>query len=469
MSKPIALPELTHRWLQESLGAISEKTLNHYASIMESHVFPRFGDSVEISSEEIQSYFQEKKAQGFSDSSVNQTVRILQHILRYGASLGLCPEPKWGFALKKAARKREAVVLSPAEENQLASFLIDNPSPKNLCIFLILTSGVTVGEIMEVQWKHVSLLKNFFRVHVTRGPVTNKRHRTRQIPIDERQKIYLKKMARVPEAYLCTGREKQPKPHALGSYWHKLVEAQLVPDVSLTELRRTFVVHSLEHGLPIDQVAKQVGVRYDRFFRSTYFPLLLPATRARLEKEVLESRKIRETPAHIYKPEADAESTEYRKKIAARRQELKEELQSLEGNLAIIRTLRNSDGVQGASRNGLYSFIEKVLGEDKDGQYLVEYLRYNMRVEDMPLRKVTTSQAIHRRVTKGFEKLNTRLDQIYAVEGYDMLDLFHQLCAKIEEVAPAAPAKRGPKPKPSLESDFKKAMEALERINKQSE
>lgn len=224
MPSTATLPELSHRWLQESLGAISEKTLTHDAYIMEMHVFPRFGDSVEISSEDIKAYFQEKKAQGFSDSSVNQTVRILQHILQYGASLGLCPEPKWDFALKKAARKREAVVLSPAEENQLASYLIDNPSPKNLCIFLILTTGVTVGEIMEVQWKDVSLLKNCFRVHVTRGPITNKRHRTREIPIDERQKIYLKKIAREPEAYLYTGREKQPKP-SLESEFKRAMEA----------------------------------------------------------------------------------------------------------------------------------------------------------------------------------------------------------------------------------------------------
>jgi DNA repair exonuclease SbcCD nuclease subunit len=77
---------------------------------------------------------------------------------------------------------------------------------------------------MEVKWQDVSLLKNCFRVHVTRGPVTNKRHRTREIPIDERQKIYLKKIAREPEAYLYTGREKQPKP-SLESEFKRAMEA----------------------------------------------------------------------------------------------------------------------------------------------------------------------------------------------------------------------------------------------------
>ena len=82
----------------------------------------------------------------------------------------------------------------------------------------------------------------------------------------------------------------------------------------------------------------------------------------------------------------------------------------------------------------------------------------------MPLLKVTTVQAIRRRVTHGFEKLNKRLDEIYAVEGWDILRYYQFLCARILRAAPPAPRKTGPKPKPSLQSDFKMAVEALDRI-----
>ena len=159
-----------------------------------------------------------------------------------------------------------------------------------------------------------------------------------------------------------------------------------------------------------------------------------------------------------------ARAPSYRLKLEKRRQELKDELEALEGDLAIIRSLRNSDCVQGANRQGLYSFIEKVLGDDKDGQYLIEYLRCNMRVAEMPLLKVTTVQAIRRRVTHGFEKLNKRLEEIYAVEGWDILRYYEFLCARILRAAPPAPRKTGPKPKPTPQSDFKKAVEALDRI-----
>ena len=135
---------------------------------------------------------------------------------------------------------------------------------------------------------------------------------------------------------------------------------------------------------------------------------------ARLEQERLIGRKVRVAPEHVNKGPADPKSALYRQKIEKRREELKKELDALEGDLAILRTLRNADCVQGQAREGFYRFIEKVLGDDKDGRYLTEYLRHNMRIADMPLLETTTPQTIRRRVARGFEKLSARLDAICA-------------------------------------------------------
>lgn len=189
----------------------------------------------------------------------------------------------------------------------------------------------------------------------------------------------------------------------------------------------------------------------------------------RLERERFESRKQRVAPEHINKGERDPESTPYRIKIERRRQELKDDLESLEGDLAIIRSLRYSDCVQGANRQALYAFIEKVLGDDKDGKFLTEYLHCNMRVADMPLRKETTVQAIRRRVTHGFEKLSARLDEIYAVEGWEVAASLQSLCDKIVAVAPSEPKRSGPKRKSTLQNQVQKAEEALDRLREENE
>ena len=120
--------------------------------------------------------------------------------------------------------------------------------------------------------------------------------------------------------------------------------------------------------------------------------------------------------------------------------------------------------VEGTRKEGLYQFIEKVLGDDRDGKMLVEYLRCNMRVADMPSQKVCTVQTIRSRVARGFAKLMERLDAIYAVEGIDILDMFHKLTARIQEIAPPEPVRPGRKHNPTVGNEFKKAMAALDRI-----
>lgn len=252
---------------------------------------------------------------------------------------------------------------------------------------------------------------------------------------------------------------------AIEARWRKIADTLLLPDVTLNDLRHSFAVKQLESGKSDDEVNRQLGIDNSRWFRAFYRDLVSADERERLEKAHLDARKERIAPEHINRPSIDEESSELRRKIAERREELRLELESLEGDLGINRSLRNSDCVQGANRQGLYNFIEKVLGDDKDGQFLVEYLRCNMRVADMPLLKVTTPQAIRCRVTHGFEKLSLRLSEIYAVEGYDMLGMFNSLCDAVIAAAPPVSRRPGPRPKETVESRYKAAMDALSRLS----
>ena len=323
---------------------------------------------------------------------------------------------------------------------------------------------MTVGEVMKVRWDDVSIKNNHIRVFVSKGPLTARQNKSRKVRIGERQRIYLRKLQGEPESYICSGSGKPRNKEALESRWRKIVVELLLPGLTLTDLRHTYAVRCIEAGMDYETLASNLGVDNSSTFRQMYRELVPEEQRSRLEQERFDARKVRVAPEHRSAGPKDPEATPYRLKLDKRRAELQQELEALEGDLAIIKSLRYSDCVQGATRQGLYSFIEKVLGEDKDGQYLVEYLRCNMRVAEMPLLKVTTPQAIRRRVTHGFEKLNARLSEIYAVEGYDMLGMFQELCSRIIEAAPEAPVSRGPKPQPTVGNQYKAALAAIERI-----
>lgn len=469
MSSTITLPELTALWLQDSLGVFTQETLDNYHALLENHVFPFFGNKVEITEKEAKAFITAKDAQGLSQTTVNRLFNLLLRILDYGASAGLCPAPNWDINLATAQPKHETVILSFEEENRLLRYLTDKPDCKHLGLFLALTLGLTTGEIQDLKWKDVSFNLNRIRVLTENGHLLNKRKKKRDIPFGEREKIYLRKLASQPDFFVTSGGAKPGSTQVLRARLLKAAGELILPPLTINDLRRTYGVHRLEKGMSLEELACKTGVDYNKFFRSTYFPLVTPETRARLEKETLEARKTRQAPEHLNWPEKDAELTALEAKYAARKAELKEMVDNLEGDLAIIQMLRKNDCTPGANREGLYQLIEKVMAGDRDGEFLIQYLRCNMRVEDMPLRQGTTVQLVRRHVTKGFEKLTARIDQLNTIEGHDILEMFQTLCQKVIDTAPKAAPKRGLKPKPGLKTQYDQAMEALGRIEQNKE
>lgn len=459
----MTLQELTSEWLRVSLGAVSEKTVDVYRFLLESHAFPAFGERTDITSEEIDAFVDEKISAGLSESTVYSAVKILRRVLDYGAGLGVCKSPNWGWEMNTPKKKRGATALTPSEEKSLCDYLVENPSPRHLGLFLMLNCGLQIGEVVDLQWKDVSFKKNSIRVKLTRGPVTKKKKKTRFVPLTERQKIYLRKMESSPENYVCSGEKDPCKKSSLDTKLRIIIRLLGLPQISPKDLRNTYGVRCIEGGMSYEELSKRLGLDNGFSFRSTYRQLVSEDQKDRLERERFESRKVRVAPAHIAAPEKDPEIEGLQTKIEEKRKELRATLDALEGDLQIIHTLRNSDGLQGSCREGLYTLIEKVLGDDKDGKYLSEYLRYNMRVASMPLSKVTTVQAIRRRVSHGFEKLTKRVQDLKEVEGFEIVGAFRDLCARVVALSPPPP-KSGPKPKPSLDREYREALEAIERV-----
>lgn len=464
MNDAVTLTDLSRRWLQECQGLIFRETTDTYSYLYETLILPYFGEKTEISVQEVKAFLQTKKEEGLADSTLGTLYRILRRTLEYGASLRLCPPPNWNLNLGTPQNKRNLVILTLPEERQLCAYLIENPSPKHLCMFLILTGGISVGESLALQWKDISIANKTMTVRSQRGPLVKRKERIRKLPLGERQLIYLRKMAGLPEHYLCSGTPLPISRANLESRWRYVLQVQLLPQMSLTCLRHTYAVHALEADTDYTSLSKQLGLENGATFRKFYRELSGSASQDPPQQK---QRPKREAQAASRAREAARELTDLRHELEAKKKALQEELDNLEGDLDIIRTLRNADGVQGQAREGLYRFVEKVLGpDDKDGQYLVEYLRCNMRVASMPLRvhQKATVQAIRRRVAHGFGKLCRRIDEINAAEGWDMLSLFRELCRQIAETAPPAPKRTGPKGKPSVKKELRDATEALERI-----
>ena len=422
MSRESPLYQLALRWEKENGELFSKETLGLYDHFIVTQIEPFFGGRTDIGEDEVRAFMEKLAGEGFSESAIYKMRRLLVRILEYGAAMGECPAPDWDIRIGSPQARKGATILSPVEQARLERFLVENPGPKHLCLFLMLTTGMGAGEVMDLKWEDVQLGAGRIRVRTERGAVSKRKAAYRYVPVDERQKIYLRKLASLPGLYLWTGKSRQMAPTGLRGRLLKVLDELLLPPIRLSDLRHTYAVRALEAGTSYQQLAKALGLQDSREVKKYYEGFLAPDVRAACEKEYTDAFLPKVWPRHIEHlgPDQYPEAVEIRKKIDAKKKELQFVLDNLEGDLEIINTLRNADGVQGKAREGFYQFVEKALGPgDKDGQYLVEYLRSNMRVAAMPLRvnNITTVQAIRRRVAHGFAKLCRRLEEMNAEEA----------------------------------------------------
>ena len=171
------------RWLAESVGAIRLQSAEHYQGLLERMVFPRMGD-VEVAAmaeDDVRGAVEALKEEGYSESTVYMIPRLVRRVLRFAAAEGLCPTPAWNIGLGTPGKEREALILSVGQMERMLASLAENPVPRHLGLYLILSAGVSPGEVVELTWADVS-----FPCECIRVPVSGKK--VRQVSLDERQR-----------------------------------------------------------------------------------------------------------------------------------------------------------------------------------------------------------------------------------------------------------------------------------------
>lgn len=268
------LSNIASQWIHESAPLFSEETLQIYRSFFELHFVPWFGDRSAISGKEVREFIAAKRAEGMSDSSLYNMQRVLARVLDYGAAIGECPAPDWAPETTSPKPRKGATILPIEDQKRLERYLTDNPYPKNLALFLMLTAGMSVGEVTELKWEDVSIRTSTIRV------------RDRQVHIDERQKIYLRKMESLPAVYLWTGKTTQLFPSGLRDRLQRITEELQLPRLRVSDLMRTYAVRCLEGGMSYSELAERLGMADPRDARRYYSALLPPEIRAAREKEI---------------------------------------------------------------------------------------------------------------------------------------------------------------------------------------
>ena len=154
-------------WKAEAFPTLKHATQGHYDYVLEVHLLPKFGDVQLrlISRESIQMFLGEKLKEKLSWRTVKHIRTTLSTILGRAEFWGYIEDnPVRKTRLPRRGLQPEKTILTP---EQLSSLLEKLPEPSGSLVWLLILTGLRIGELLALRWQDVDLQTGFLRVSRT--------------------------------------------------------------------------------------------------------------------------------------------------------------------------------------------------------------------------------------------------------------------------------------------------------------
>lgn len=271
----ITFSELLNEWLLSQKETLKEGTYYSYKSRITSMIAPFLGDKKisEMTTEDITDFTNELQEKGLSAKTVKLAITVVRNAILYGIEhYGMVDIMPNVLTLPKQ-KTIEREPLSDEEQRKFIDYALSHNVRVNLCMLLVLMTGIKVGELCGLQWKDVDFKRNSIHirqiVYRTSRPKTEKQapalvtqacEEPRDIPVPSMLMTELKKLHnRNAEYYIFSGKETPFEPRIALSHLKKFLVRSGVRNVSFNELRDNFVQNCINNGCDIMMTAKLLG------------------------------------------------------------------------------------------------------------------------------------------------------------------------------------------------------------------
>lgn len=271
----ISFLDLSNEWLLSQKDTLREGTYFSYKSRITSMIAPILGERKisEMSAEDIIAFTNELQKKGLSAKTVKLAITVVRNTILFGIEhYGMADIMPSILALPKQ-KNIEREPLTDEEQHKFINYAMTHNVRVNLCMLLVLMTGIKVGELCGLQWKDVDFKRSSIHirqiVYRTSRPKSEKQalalviqecEEAREIPVPNVIMIELNKLYnRNAEYYIFSGKETPYEPRIALTHLKKFLARSGVRNVSFNELRDNFVQNCINNGCDIMMTARLLG------------------------------------------------------------------------------------------------------------------------------------------------------------------------------------------------------------------
>lgn len=275
--KSKTIGEVSCLWKKDKKRYVRESTYATYVLILDNYILPVFGQCETPMESDIQDYVLEMLGEGLSRRSIMGILVVLKMVVRYGVQLGCNWSSDWRIKFPTLRQKDEVAVLSIENHKKLMRYVQENPTFRNMGIYICLSCGLRIGEICALTWKDIDwdrglikIRRTLERIYAYDGGIRytklvigipKTQNSIREIPLSSE---FIKKFAPIcktgnTDYYVLSNHSKPIEPRCYRNYFKRLLKDLDIPNIKFHGLRHSFATRCIECNCDYKTVSSLLG------------------------------------------------------------------------------------------------------------------------------------------------------------------------------------------------------------------
>lgn len=299
-----------NQWLLSKKYVVKESTYIRYKNMINNHIKPQLGHYPidKITSLILENFILRKMESGrldnhggISPKTMSDILVIIKESFKYAQIHETAITCNFDRIIIKKSVK-EMRVLSYCEEQRLLSVLLTDTDRYKLGIFLCLYTGIRIGELCALRWKHISAVDRTLKIEQTMQRLqydytdsTTKTHviitepkshcSIRTIPIPEFLLEHLTSYMGTPDSFLLSDKStKYIEPRTMQNKFKLYLSKANIEHANFHCLRHTFATRCIEAGFDVKTLSEILGHSSVKITLDKYVHSSMEMKRRNMEK-----------------------------------------------------------------------------------------------------------------------------------------------------------------------------------------